>query len=66
MTKKTNSTATWVLVIHYDSCDPTVYGPFKSEKECRRRQDEVTAKWTDDDWCTVGFGHGISILKLTA
>ena len=64
-TKTNQTTAPLALVIHWDSCAPSVYGPFKSETEAEQRREEITAKWSEDEWYQAGNGHGIAIQLMS-
>ena len=40
----------FLIVVTYDSCDPQVYGVYKSESEAERVIEDIRSAFDDYDW----------------
>ena len=40
----------YVVVVTYDSCDPMIYGVFKSEEEADKAEKKILKGFNDYDW----------------
>ena len=52
----------YVIVVTYDSCDPIIYGIFKSENEAKKAEKKILKRFTDYDW---RHQDSVTIEKIT-
>ena len=52
----------YVVVVTYDSCDPIIYGIFKSENEAKKAEKKILKRFTDYDW---RHQDSVTIEKIT-